>query len=287
LGVKKLINIEMIYMSKLLAFISFSVLLLVPLGTQNAFAVVENFISEKDNTLYDTISGDLSNGAGNHFFVGNDAFSSTKRGVISFDLSSIPPGAVITNVELKLEMSRTIAGSEEIALHKMNQDWGEGTSHAPGLEGGGATSTVGDASWLHTFFSTDFWTSPGSDFDAIASDTLVVNSNGLYTWSSLEMISDVQGWADDSSTNFGWLLKNVDETDAQTAKRFDTKENESGRPMLTVEYTVESSGIAVGGEMIPLDSTMILTAGAQYTAAWMIPAIVSAIGIAIVIARKF
>ena len=44
---------------------------------------------------------------------------------------------------------------------------------------------------------------------------------------------------------------------------------------------------AVGGDIIPLDSTMILAAGAQYTAAWMIPAIVSAIGIAIVIARKF
>jgi len=44
---------------------------------------------------------------------------------------------------------------------------------------------------------------------------------------------------------------------------------------------------AVGGNIIPLDSTMVLAAGAQYTAAWMIPAIVSAIGIAIVIARKF
>jgi len=44
---------------------------------------------------------------------------------------------------------------------------------------------------------------------------------------------------------------------------------------------------AVGGELIPLDSTMILVAGAQYSAAWMIPAIVSAIGIGIVIARKF
>jgi len=44
---------------------------------------------------------------------------------------------------------------------------------------------------------------------------------------------------------------------------------------------------AVGGEFIPLDSTMVLTAGAQYTAAWMIPVIVSAIGIAIVVARKF
>ena len=32
---------------------------------------------------------------------------------------------------------------------------------------------------------------------------------------------------------------------------------------------------------------MVLAAGAQYTAAWMIPVIVSAIGIGIVIARKF
>ncbi len=44
---------------------------------------------------------------------------------------------------------------------------------------------------------------------------------------------------------------------------------------------------AVGGEIIPLDSTMVLIAGTQMTAAWMIPVIVSAIGIGIVIARKF
>jgi len=43
----------------------------------------------------------------------------------------------------------------------------------------------------------------------------------------------------------------------------------------------------VGGDLIPLDTTMILAAGAQYTAAWMIPVIVSGIGFAIVIARKF
>ena len=43
----------------------------------------------------------------------------------------------------------------------------------------------------------------------------------------------------------------------------------------------------VGGDLIPLDSIMILVAGTQTTAAWMIPVIVSAIGIGIVIARKF
>jgi len=44
---------------------------------------------------------------------------------------------------------------------------------------------------------------------------------------------------------------------------------------------------AVGGDMIQMETTSILAAGAQYTAAWMIPVLVSAIGIGIVIARKF
>jgi len=43
----------------------------------------------------------------------------------------------------------------------------------------------------------------------------------------------------------------------------------------------------VGGEMIPLDTSMVLLAGTHSVAAWMIPVIVSAIGIGIVIARKF
>ena len=44
---------------------------------------------------------------------------------------------------------------------------------------------------------------------------------------------------------------------------------------------------AVGGEFIGVDSTALLLTGAQMNAAWMIPVIVSGIGFAIVIARKF
>jgi len=44
---------------------------------------------------------------------------------------------------------------------------------------------------------------------------------------------------------------------------------------------------AIGGDMIQMQTTSVLAAGAQYTAAWMIPVLVSGIGIAIVIARKF
>ncbi len=45
--------------------------------------------------------------------------------------------------------------------------------------------------------------------------------------------------------------------------------------------------MVVGGEFIGVDTTSVLVAGSQNTAAWMIPVIVSAIGFAIVIARKF
>ncbi len=42
----------------------------------------------------------------------------------------------------------------------------------------------------------------------------------------------------------------------------------------------------VGGNLVPIDSTALLLAGTQ-SFSWMIPAIVSAVGIGIVVARKF
>ena len=56
-------------------------------------------------------------------------------------------------------------------------------------------------------------------------------------------------------------------------------------PVLIEQYPTIRT--AVGGDMIQMETTSILAAGAQYTAAWMIPVLVSAIGIGIVIARKF
>jgi len=55
----------------------------------------------------------------------------------------------------------------------------------------------------------------------------------------------------------------------------------------TAITTAEDFKQAVGGEMLPVDSTSLLVAGAQMNAAWMIPVIVAGIGFAIVIARKF
>jgi hypothetical protein len=44
--------------------------------------------------------------------------------------------------------------------------------------------------------------------------------------------------------------------------------------------------VSVGGKQILLDNTTLALAGTQFTTSWLIPALVAAIGIGLVIARK-
>lgn len=191
----------------------------------------------KDNTLYeyDPAEGDHSNGAGFHFFAGENGMGELRRGVLAFDVAgTIPAGSTITAVSLTMNMSMTPAGAETIELHKLLADWGEGTSHAPNGEGDGAPATSNDATWRHRFFDTLFWTTQGGDFSVIVSASQSVGSVGQYTWTSAQMVADVQEWLDNPASNFGWLVLG-NESAIATAKRFDTRESATP-PMLTIQY---------------------------------------------------
>ena len=194
----------------------------------------------KDNTLYEDPNGTLSNGAGDHFFAGTTNGGSIRRGVIAFDIeSSIAEGATITAVTLTLHMSRTLAGSQAVGLHRLESDWGEGSSNAAGNEGSGASAQPGDATWVHTIFDSVLWNAQGGDFSATASASAAVGGIGDYTWgSNAQMVEDVQAWLGDPSTNFGWLLKGNEDTQP-TAKRFDSRQNGTAGngPELLVEYS--------------------------------------------------
>lgn len=232
-------------------------------GTGATADVVE-IEAGKDNTLYEDVEGMLSNGAGDHFFVGVTGQNSIRRGLIAFDVATaVPEGSTITSVTLTLNMSMTIVGPQTIELHRASANWGEGASDAPGEEGGGIGALPGDATWLHTFFDTDFWTTSGGDFEPVASGSALVSFNGPYTWDSTpDMVADAQGWLDDPSSNFGWIVTG-DETAFPTAKRFDTRENPlpDTNPLLTVEFTIsiDCEGDANGdGTVDPLDSGFVL-----------------------------
>ena len=197
----------------------------------------------RDNTLYEDVDGALSNGIGEFCFVGRTATGVLRRAVVAFDVASeLPPEAIITGVELTLEMSMSFNDDgQTIDLHRLLADWGEGTSNATVMGGGqGAESTPGDATWIHTFFDTGFWASAGGDFEAAASGTQTVGPLGTYTWSSTpQMVADVQAWLDVPANNFGWLLLG-NETANATSKRFNTRENTNLAtvPQLSVTFDV-------------------------------------------------
>jgi hypothetical protein len=204
----------------------------------SASAATVSITPTKDNTLYeyDPSEGDLSNALGFHFFAGKTALGEIRRGVLAFDIAgNVPPGSTITAVSLSLNMSRTAFDTAEtIELHRLLADWGEGTSHASGEEGSGAPATPNDATWRHRFYDTIFWTTQGGDFSATVSASQSVGPIGMYTWSSAQMVADVQSWLDSPGSNFGWLVLG-DESTVTTAKRFDTRESASP-PVLTIEY---------------------------------------------------
>ena len=190
----------------------------------------------RDNTLYDG-GGDLSNGAGDFFFVGRNGNGDERRALTLFDLSPIPAGATINSVSLELVVSQANSPLVDIGLHRLFSDWGESTSDAGGGEGGGTMAAVGDATWQHTFFPGSFWNTAGGDFAAAASANQFVDNPGTYIWQSAQLASDVQGWLDGTIDNFGWALV-TDSTDPQTAKRFNSRENNSGGPILRVDFSV-------------------------------------------------
>ncbi len=198
-------------------------------------------VASRDNTLYENPAGSRSNGAGQYLFAGRDDNGQRKRGLLLFDVaaSGIPSGSTVTWAVLTLNMSKSRAGAETVELRRALKAWGEGVSNAPDNEGGGATATPGDATWLHTSFDSGLWDTPGGDFADAASAVAAVDLPGPYTWASTPaMVADVQMWLDQSQSNFGWLLLGNEST-RTTAKRFDSRESTTtaNRPVLEIGYT--------------------------------------------------
>ncbi len=205
--------------------------------------------TSQDNTMFSEngiTSNDLSNGAGDYFFAGATKNSSPgslvlRRGLIAFDIAgSVPAGSTINSVTLTLYMSRSRTNDQTVDLHRVLTDWGEGTSHANGEEGEGATATTDDATWSHSMWPSATWSTPGGDFAGTPSGTTTVGGqNGDYTWlSSAGMVSDVQGWLDSPSSDYGWIVIG-NEIDSRVAKRFNSRENTDSnrRPRLQIDFT--------------------------------------------------
>lgn len=214
-----------------------------------------------DNTLFEDVNGALSNAGGQYLFCGVSAQPTIRRAVLRFDVAAaLPAGARVIAAELHLNCSRAGAQTTlRIDAHRLLAAFGEGTSVATGNEGGGAASTNGDATWLHSSYPNTLWTSSGGDFVATASASSQAPVTGATVWgSTAALVADVQRFLEQPASNFGWLLKS-DEQLATEVRRFDSRENlvSANRPFLQVSFVAAGSSALVGSGCVGSNSQML------------------------------
>jgi hypothetical protein len=245
-----------------------------------AFVVTSTFAdtisigASKDVTIFQN-NVNNSSGGGNGLFAGTNGANSPRRALIAFDIAgSLPAGAVVQAVQLTLTLGQVagsgggtggVNGSPIVDLFEVSKDWGEGTVQSGGTpdnlggQGQGAQANPGDATWNAAMYSATtptLWTAPGGDFAAAASASLQIvgtTTNVAYNWTTTSgMVADVQSWLNSPANNFGWILKNEDETGTQTFRAFYSRDTATAafRPVLSITYAVPEPAtvlLAVGG----------------------------------------
>jgi hypothetical protein len=198
-----------------------------------AFAETIRLQPAADTTLVETAP---DNNLGGTKFVnaGTSGIGTKNRGLYQFNFSSIPQGSKITSAALFLEVTKQPTGGGEqstFTLHRVLKSWGEGDkdSTAEVSSGFGYPATTNEATWNSRFaFTTNTWTSPGATGDYVtnvSSSTLVGGIPDFPIFNSTtQMVADVQTWLDNSSANFGWLLKTEAEATSRTARGFGSRE---------------------------------------------------------------
>lgn len=163
--------------------------------------------------------------------------NSAKRGLLKFDLSSIPPNAVIVSAVFELYMydrERIVIGNNTLTVevHRINPvTWIEGVQD-------GATCTVG-ASWLR-YDCSKTWKNP--NFEDIAETSTAISYDDMSTWHQWNITSLVDIWYTSPSQNYGMRLKDqLEENNAEPfVGHFYSGEysDVSLRPKLTVYYSI-------------------------------------------------
>lgn len=218
----------------------FGVALALAFVSTAAHADSVRIVSTRDNTLYESSAGNVSNGAGTGMFAGRtaQASNSRRRGLVRFDVAgAIPAGSTIQSVTLQLFCTTAALNAQATDLHRVLADWGEGASNAGDPGGGGAPAAANDATWTFRFFNAVTWATPGGDFAASVSGTASVAGPGPVAFASTAaMVADAQAWLDAPASNFGWLLAG-NESVGGTAVRYETREGgDAGVPTLLVSY---------------------------------------------------
>ena len=183
------------------------------------------------DAFIDQFYNDHAYGDCSFFNTGNGGVASfTTRGLLRFDLTTLPSDAVIQSTKLyAYKYSGTTTSARNLGMHRVNYtpinyalQWGEGSVCGE--------TQISSATWDSARHNILPWGTAGGDFASSATATVTVNALGWYGW---ELKNDI--------TTFGiysWLLKDDSGEPSSYNSLFYTKEYStvSFRPALNITY---------------------------------------------------
>lgn len=210
------------------------------LGITSLAADTVALTAARDTTIFSR-NNQASNALG-VLFTSTTNQGNIRRSLLAFDVAAVvPAGSTVTAAVLTLTLNEAAGDGMDLdhRLHRLRQEWGEGTSFS--TSGNGAAATSGDATWSARLFPDTLWSATGGDFEATPSANAVVgDSSGPIAWGSTPlMIANVQQWLDFPDENHGWIVLG-NENVPGTARKFVNREDADPaiRPTLTIVFTV-------------------------------------------------
>lgn len=216
-----------------------------------------------------------NNGGGNDTFqAGTNQGGKHTRGLVRFDVSTIPANASIKSASLTLSVVQAPFGpvNSTFDLHRMLLGWSEGTGTSTS-GGGGRLAVAGETTWNNRIHPSTPWSAAGAaapvDFSSTVSASKFIQLLGNYTFvSTAELVADVKGWVANSATNFGWIILTESEATDATLRQFASKEAAANRPTLVVEYVIPATPVIKSIQKVgsSIQFTFNALGGQPYTA---------------------
>ena len=208
-----------------------------------------------DTTLFQSFTN--NNLGASSLAAGTTANKLKSRALIQFDPAfAIPTNATVTAASLTVNVTK-VPGNGGVAsdfdLRRVLQSWAEGRQGAG--DNTGAPAATNETTWKARFFPATLWTQPGgaigADFSTIVSASQSISGTNDYTFGSTpSLVADVQAWVTNQSANFGWVLMSQLESNAETARRFGSRESSTQAPTLVVDYMIAAEPIHMAGMAI-------------------------------------
>jgi len=191
-----------------------------------------------DTWLYDD-APTTNYGTNANIHIGGHVVGDHRRGIIKFDLSSIPAGASLSAATLSIWFSTGGDYSNNVRnmhAYRMKRNWVEGEVTWNIYSTGNSWGTVGGAG------ANDIGVSHGS---ASVSATESANTELAISLTTAEVTKLIDG----TYSNYGWLLKVETEVDDLYTYDSSTGGTAGYRPKLVIEYTTGPPGVKTINEI--------------------------------------